>query len=380
MNILLLDDEQSFVDDFCEQAKSLGYQVIAYLNARGVWDQLKARDNSYLPDICFVDYELSNMKGTDFIRELRQRGFLFPVVLLTHYDDPQIAFEAGISGATNFCQKNSILSTSDSLSQIAQKSLEGYESIRDASTRRTEQTYRGINNFIAEFIHDIKDMVIPIQQSSQVALEEANSNWSNLSEDISESLTIVVDELNAIKEESVSVIAYLQDLSKNIHIKSDDVLPERVEVREFVNDCCQQFVRSGRILNVNVSLNFALFDPRIVKRILKNLLSNLEKHVPPDKEADILVSSRGDGSTSMLRIVVRDYGPGIPLELISTIFRPGVVGEKKTGNMGLGLSIAKHLAESYVLENVRGALYCVNIPDSIGARFDLEIPVEVYYD
>ena len=43
-------------------------------------------------------------------------------------------------------------------------------------------------------------MVIPIQQSSQVALEEANSNWSNLSEDISESLTIVVDELNAIKE------------------------------------------------------------------------------------------------------------------------------------------------------------------------------------
>ena len=74
----------------------------------------------------------------------------------------------------------------------------------DASTRRTEQTYRGINNFIAEFIHDIKDMVIPIQQSSQVALEEANSNWSNLSEDISESLTIVVDELNAIKEESVS--------------------------------------------------------------------------------------------------------------------------------------------------------------------------------
>jgi hypothetical protein len=43
-------------------------------------------------------------------------------------------------------------------------------------TVSTEQTYRGINNFIAEFIHDIKDMVIPIQQSSQVALEEANSN------------------------------------------------------------------------------------------------------------------------------------------------------------------------------------------------------------
>ena len=60
---------------------------------------------------------------------------------------------------------------------------------------------------------------------------------------------------------------------------------------------------------------------------------------------------------------------------METIFLPGGVGEKKTGNMGLGLLIAKNLAESYILQDVRGALSCVNLPNSPGARFDLEIPV-----
>jgi signal transduction histidine kinase len=376
MIILLLDDEQSFIDDFCEEANEQGYEVIAYLSAREVWRNLESVGTSDRPDICFVDYQLSNnVKGTDFIKELRQRGFLFPVVLLTHYDDPQIAFEAGASGATTFCQKDNIISSPDSLSKITEQTINTRESMRDSSIRRAGQTYEGMKNFIAEFIHDIKDVMIPIQNSSQMAIEGIDTDLSSLLDSASESLKTLLDELNTIRKEAIKGEQYLIDLFNKIHIEIGVIKIEHVHIRDFIDKCCQQFVKSNRVVSVNTSLEVVFFDSSIVERILKHLLTNLEKHVPSDIQADILVSSHGEGPISTLRIVVRDYGPGIPLELMETIFRLGVVKEEKPGNMGLGLSIAKNLAESYILQDVRGALSCVNLPNSPGARFDLEIPV-----
>jgi signal transduction histidine kinase len=65
-------------------------------------------------------------------------------------------------------------------------------------------------------------------------------------------------------------------------------------------------------------------------------------------------------------ITVRDKGPGIPDELRSRLFERFTRGAHTTPGMGLGLSVARALAQS-----LGATLDLVDAPDAEGAMFEL---------
>src|SRR5262249_35222124 len=80
-------------------------------------------------------------------------------------------------------------------------------------------------------------------------------------------------------------------------------------------------------------------------RVLANLVENAAKYSPA--ASPIEVEARREGAE--LAIVVRDRGPGIPDEDAERVFEPfyragGVAPD--VGGAGLGLSIARRLAEA----------------------------------
>ncbi len=84
-------------------------------------------------------------------------------------------------------------------------------------------------------------------------------------------------------------------------------------------------------------------DPDSMRQILRNLFDNAIRYAP--RASEIVVSGRSEGG--MLRISVRDSGPGIPSVHHSRIFerfyRVDPARSREEGGTGLGLSIVKHL-------------------------------------
>jgi signal transduction histidine kinase len=83
-----------------------------------------------------------------------------------------------------------------------------------------------------------------------------------------------------------------------------------------------------------------MLDPKLLKQIIENLLSNALKYSPLDKE--IIFDCAADDE--IIRFVVKDQGIGIPEEdlkrLFETFHRAKNVGS--IAGTGLGLSIVKN--------------------------------------
>ncbi|PLX26874.1 MAG: hypothetical protein C0600_10605 [Ignavibacteria bacterium] len=109
-------------------------------------------------------------------------------------------------------------------------------------------------------------------------------------------------------------------------------------------------------------------DDSAIKQILDNLLSNALKYSPPGKHVFIDV----DQVDAMLRIEVRDEGPGLTEEDRERLYEKfAKLSARPTGgeySTGLGLSIVKKLVET-----MEGEIVCVSNPGD-GARFIVTLP------
>ena len=85
-------------------------------------------------------------------------------------------------------------------------------------------------------------------------------------------------------------------------------------------------------------------DPLSIERLVQNLIDNGVRH----GGAAAIRLERADG---MAVVTVADQGPGLPPELVERVFEPFVRGEpsrnRQTGGTGLGLTIARSIAERH---------------------------------
>lgn len=106
-------------------------------------------------------------------------------------------------------------------------------------------------------------------------------------------------------------------------------------------------------------------DLRLLRRLVRNLIVNAQKHGRPPIE--IIVSREG----RTVRLSVRDHGPGIAAGEATRIFepfyRPAGHGEG-AGGWGLGLSLVRQIAEHH------GGAVRVETPADGGARFVVTLP------
>jgi PAS domain S-box-containing protein len=110
-------------------------------------------------------------------------------------------------------------------------------------------------------------------------------------------------------------------------------------------------------------------DPALVRRILRQLLDNAIKYAPTGK---VLLGARRHGST--LRLIVADSGPGISADQHEFVFGAyhQLDAGREAGGIGLGLAIARRLAELAGLRlgirstPGRGSLFWLDVPLSGG--------------
>ena len=85
-----------------------------------------------------------------------------------------------------------------------------------------------------------------------------------------------------------------------------------------------------------------LADAALLERVLANLIDNAVRHSPPDTPCEVHAVTADD----RLDVCVGDHGPGIPIDQRSTVFEPFQQLDDHSGGIGLGLAVARGLAEA----------------------------------
>ncbi len=265
---------------------------------------------------------------------------------------------------------------------------------RETELLRSEQLAR-VGQLAAGLAHELRNPLMPMKMLVQAALERGDEVGLK-----GRSLRIINDEIGRLEQ---SIQAFL-DFAR-------PPVPEKTSVD--VNEVVQQVFNlvSGRAnqqevtIRLDLPLNHvvAVVDHTQIRQLILNLLLNSLDELPNGGVIDVRVEHEAASPwpvtvteteppqfpndltehdamrlTSPRRepiaapppkwfaIRIADNGPGIPAELLETLFEPFVT-TKETGT-GLGLSICQRIATAH-----QGALTVHNRPSG-GAKFVLSLP------
>ncbi len=139
-------------------------------------------------------------------------------------------------------------------------------------------------------------------------------------------------------------------------------------VRDLVNDCSIEASARGCSLVYPIPPEIRIDgDPELLRRAIENVMRNAIRYAPCESKVEINVEN-GNGTA---RVRVRDYGPGVPEESLPRLFDPfyrvNTDRDRKSGGIGLGLSIARRAVELH-----RGKLSAANAHP--GLQVEIELP------
>ncbi len=126
-------------------------------------------------------------------------------------------------------------------------------------------------------------------------------------------------------------------------------------VREISHDCELEASARGCRIEFAAAELATNGDRELIRRAVENIVRNAIRYAPAGSAVEIKLDHQGEYGV----LSVRDYGPGVPEELLPKIFSPffRVDGSRdsNTGGVGLGLAIAQRAVQLH-----QGELTAVN--------------------
>lgn len=226
---------------------------------------------------------------------------------------------------------------------------------------RISESYRAQVRFVSDASHELRTPIAVIQ--GYVSLLD---RWGKNDEAaLQESISAIKSETDNMKLliEQLLFLARGDNHTMILQMERFDAAPlaERV-FRE------AKMIDAGHEYRSHIEPVLLEADETLVKQALRILVDNAVKYTPA--EGSIMISSVTEGEK--VRLTVQDDGIGIPPEAVPHIFdrffRTDESRARATGGAGLGLSIAKWIAERH------GGYMEVISRERVGTRISLVLP------
>ena len=255
------------------------------------------------------------------------RRALAPVDAITH--------AAQTIGIQNLSERLTVPATGDELERLSET--------WNAMLARLEAAVKRLSQFTADASHELRTPIALIRTTAELTLRRERS------------VETYREALRQIVAESDGTAKLIDDLL--LLARADAGLPalplERLELTPLVRDVCEQ----GQVLAQSRQLEIAAEVPAEpvyvegndpgLRRLLLLLLDNAVKYTPAGGRITVSLGRDAGGAT----VAVRDSGIGIPESALPHVFerfyRVDESRNRDAGGAGLGLSIAKWLAERH---------------------------------
>jgi signal transduction histidine kinase len=230
----------------------------------------------------------------------------------------------------------------------------------DQMANRIETLLTAERRLLQDISHELRSPLGRLILAAQLA--ETSANREGARNQIKKEVNRIVD----LVESLLQVTRAEGDLStRNLEGVALDSL-----ILEMVEDCRIEADARGCDLQVKGSNHLKLqADRELLRRALENVVRNAIRHAPPGTSIEVSLSK----TSGRASISVRDYGPGVPADDLTNIFKPFFRADSSrdasTGGVGLGLAIAERAIRVH-----NGQVWAENAEP--GLRVWLDLPLE----
>jgi two-component system, NtrC family, sensor kinase len=233
--------------------------------------------------------------------------------------------------------------------------LNAAKGIRNAELREKllqKEKLSAVGNAVSMMMHDLRSPIKNIKVLTDLMRQDkVQSEWLAMIDECgTQASEIFEDFLDFIKATPV----------KKLPVNLNKVIDDGIRLAEARN------TRGQVIVEKNIPDGIVIpGDESKLKRSIMNLVNNATDALLDHKVADAHISISVVVTSTVVSIVIRDNGPGIPEDIMETLFEPFVT-KQKAGGTGLGLAIVKQYITAHggdiKVENNKGAVFTIGLP------------------
>jgi len=382
--ILVIDDEQTYLDLITETLNAKKYKILQALN--GKMGCMVAQ--KFIPDIIITDWEMPEMNGIETLHELKNNPITkdIPVIMCTGIMTSSQNLNAALNaGAVDYIRKpvesieliariNSALNLSESIRRIKSQN----EDLKDLNAKIIQKNDEIIaqneqllylnatkDKFFGIIAHDLRNPFNNILGLTELLVNEPKEfNSSKCLE--------FVKTIHNSAHSAYKLLSNLLDWAmmqtgrtafRPEFILLEDLIIDTLEITSVISQAKNISVYSEKNLGIQV---FA--DKNMLNIILGNLLTNAIKYTQKNGTVKIEVSTIGD----MVQISVIDNGIGIDGKTIGKLFqineKISTLGTENEKGTGLGLILCKEFTDKH------GGKIGVESELGKGSKFWIKLP------
>jgi two-component system, sensor histidine kinase and response regulator len=313
-------------------------------------------------DLILLDIMMPGMDGYEVCQRLKEdkKTEHIPIVFLTAMSEEKDEAKGLELGAIDFITKPF---NPDLVKARVQNHLKLKKTIDDLN--EAEKVRDALSHMI---VHDLRNPLMAIQ--GVVGLLQMASD------SLPDNIVQTHQQIQGAAEEMGDLISSILDISKmesdtmivsSTLFNASDLAKEVAEDTKVIYDVAG-VVLELKIKDDNLSI---MVDEELLRRVIKNLLSNSLKFTP--EGAAVVLSLEKIENNVVFR--VNDKGPGIPLEFRDKIFNKfyqiSSREVKKQSGVGLGLAFCRMAVEA-----MKGEIWVEDRPDSEpGSSFCIKLPI-----
>jgi len=260
-------------------------------------------------------------------------------------------------GAENLSERLAVPRTGDEIERLSETLNE--------MIARLESAFQKVTRFTADASHELRTPLALIRTTAEVALRGGQANGE--SREALEHIAAEVERTSGLVD-NLLLIARADSGALQLRRTETDLASCAAEACSQASPLAQwkklklECRPPERALPVEG-------DPEALRRLFLILIDNAVKYTPVGGEVRLSLAKDGDRALG----VVEDTGPGIPATDLPHIFerfyRVDKARSREQGGAGLGLSIARWIAETHA-----GEIHASS-PPGAGARFEVRLPL-----
>jgi len=209
-----------------------------------------------------------------------------------------------------------------------------------------------VGQVIGMVMHDLRTPIKNIKFMTDMMRQESEGNE-------------LIDMIDQSAEQASNIFEDFLDFLKEIPVQKAPV-----DLNKVVNDAIE-LAKTHEGWS-NIAIHSYLPDGQVVpgdesklRRVISNLVNNAADVLHDHKIADPTIHISGWVENKQLMLVICDNGPGIPNDIMSSLFEPFVTKNKHYGT-GLGLAIVKQYITAHGgkigVSNNNGAIFTIALP------------------